>query len=140
MRSTIILCDWAESIQGKLYVQGGGWNKLLSDTPGQFAVAVICRIEYNETNTPYHAVLALVDEDGQPFPPLNPEAGQAPARFEIDFEVGRPPGMRPGQTQVFSFTGKLGGFVFPPGGYRFELDISGHRQDAAEFQAAPNLA
>jgi hypothetical protein len=137
MRSTIILCDWAESIQGKLYMQGGGWNKVLANTPAGFAVAILFRFEYTETNTPFHAVLSLVDEDGHPFPPA--VAGQNPVKFEIDIELGRPPGMKPGHTQVVPFAGRLGGFKFPRGSYRFELDIGQHRQDAAEFQAVASL-
>lgn len=134
MRSTVILCDWAEAVQGKLYLQGGGWTSILGNQPVAFAVAVIIRVDYTETNSPRHAVLALVNEDGQPFP--SPEE---PVVFEFDFEVGRPPGMKPGQNQIVNFAAKLVGLVFPLGGYEFQLHIGEHRQDVVPFTAIPAL-
>src|SRR5688572_3413309 len=101
MRSTLVLCDWAEAVAGKLYMQGGGWNKVLADTPASFAIAVLIRVEYNETNLKKHAVLALVDEDGAAFP------AEDPIQVEFDFEVGRPPGMKPGQDQTLTFAAKI---------------------------------
>lgn len=105
----------------------------MANTPASFAVAVVVRIEYNETNVRRHAVLALVDEDGHPFP------AESPVRFELDFEAGRPPGMQIGQVQTLNFAGKIAGLPFPPGGYRFQFDIDQHRQDDVPFQAVPSL-
>jgi hypothetical protein len=133
MRATIMLSDWAESVNGKLYMQGGAWDRIVANTPASFAVSVVVRVEYNETNVRRHAVLALVDEDGSPFP------AEAPVRFELDFEVGRPPGMQVGQVQTVNFAGKIGGLIFPPGGYRFQFDVESHRQDDVPFQAVPSL-
>ena len=133
MRATIVLCDWAESVNGKLYLQGGAWDRILANTSAAFAVVVVVRIDYNETNMRRHAVLALVDEDGQPFP------AESPVRYELDFEAGRPPGMQVGQIQTINFAGKIIGLAFPPGGYRFQFDIEGHRQDDIPFQAVPTL-
>lgn len=128
-----MLSDWAESLNGKLYMQGGAWDRIMANTPASFAVSVVVRIEYNETNVSRHAVLALVDEDGRPFPT------ETPVRFELDFEVGRPPGMQVGQVQTVNFAGKIVGLVFPPGGYRFQFDVGAHRQDDVPFQAVPSL-
>jgi hypothetical protein len=136
MRATIALCDWAEVIQGKLYLQGGGWNKILANAQQQVAVAVLFRIEYLETNSPVHAVLALDDEDGGA---VAPPGTTGPIKFDFNFEVGRPPGMRPGETQTIPFAGKVGGLILPPGGFRWELDVNDHRQDAIEFRAVTSL-
>lgn len=133
MRATIILCDWAEAVGGKLYMQGGGWDRILADTPAMLAVAVVIRVEYNETNVRRHAVLSLVTQDGEPFPAENP------LQFDLDFEAGRPPGMQVGQIQTLSFAGKIGGVTLPAGGYRFQLDIDNFRSDDVPFQAVAAL-
>lgn len=134
MRATIMLCDWAETVNGKLYMQGGAWDRILANTPASFAVTVVIRIDYNETNMLKHAVLSLTTEDGRPFP----DSG-APVSFDFTFEAGRPPGMQVGQVQTASFAGKIAGIVLPPGGYRFQFDIEGHKQDDVPFQAVPAL-
>src|SRR5690349_16142371 len=127
MQGTVILCDWAEAVQGKLYMQGAGWTRIMANQSVSFALGTIIRVPYTETNASRHAVVALVDEDGKPFPEDNP------AKFEFDFEVGRPPGMKAGQEQNLCFAAKINGIKFPPAGYAIELRVDEKQLDLAAF-------
>lgn len=132
MRASILLCDWAEVVQGKLYAQGLGWTMIASDQALQIAVAALIRIPYDRTNKPHKAEVRLTTEDGARFPPDAPEA-----IFTFDFEVGRPPGMKVGQEQNLPFAAKLGGIAFPVGGYQWEFYVDGDLLDTAPFVAIP---
>ena len=50
----LILADWAEVINGKIYVQGGGWTTINAREPlpvsRTIAIAVSPRVEWHETN------------------------------------------------------------------------------------------
>jgi len=37
---TVMLCDYAEAVQGKLYIAGGGWSELRGNGPADLALAV----------------------------------------------------------------------------------------------------
>ena len=124
-----MLCDWAEVVQGKLYLQGAGWAQVLANEPAQIAVALLIRVPYDQTNTQHHVSVRLLTEDGQ----LYPE--DQPAEFEFDFEMGRPPGMKKGQEQVLPFAAKVAGLPFARGGYRWELLVDGEPADDMSFVA-----
>ena len=51
MDVTLLLCDFAEAVNGKLYVMGGGWNILFA--PGQpvtMSVAAVLAVPWDRTN------------------------------------------------------------------------------------------
>ena len=87
MHGTLLLCDSAESINGKLYTMGIGWTSHPPDTPANIAIAALIYVPYDQTNTAHKGAIKLVTEDGDPYPP--PSQGP-PAQFDFDFEVGRP--------------------------------------------------
>ncbi len=133
MRGRIFLCDWAEAINGKLYAQGMGWNRVRSDTPFSFSLGLLLYISYTETNKPHNVSIRLVTEDGQPFPP------DAPVSAGFDVEVGRPPGTKPGEEQVIPFSMAITGVPFPPGAYRWEVTGQDGQLDTATFTATRNF-
>ncbi len=87
MKAQLVLCDWAEVVGGKLYLQGGGWATIAAAAATQTAVAVLIDIPYTQTNRQHDGVMALYNQDNQPYPP------QQPFRIEFQLEAGRPPGM-----------------------------------------------
>ena len=91
---TMMLADAAQVADGKLNVLGAGWN-LTGPAPAPFAIGLIFEVPWQETNRPHTYRFELVDIDGNPVIPLggNPEQ---PLVLEEGFEVGRPPGVRPG--------------------------------------------
>ncbi len=88
----LLLTDHSESINGKLYAMGAGWNMLRFaelPTQHQFGIAFAVDVEWDETNERHSLELEIQDPDGVR---LGDEL-----TFEI--ETGRPPGSVPGQDQ-----------------------------------------
>lgn len=89
----LILADWAEVLGGKLYLQGGGWDRLAVassfPTSRNVAVAAGILIPWEETNQRYRLELRILDEDNQ----------QAILGATADLETGRPAGIPAGSTQ-----------------------------------------
>ncbi len=124
----LILADRAEAVNGKLYMVGGGWDRVaIADTPGpaDFDVAAGVLVGYNETNQAHHLALILENDDNQTV--LGPIAAQ--------FELGRPPGMKQGQSQRFQLVIR-GPFPIPkPGAYNWVLVLNGERRKTTAFWA-----
>ncbi|SRR5581483_1428880 len=92
----LVLSDAAESLNGKLYALGAGWNMLRFPSLPQdwgFMVGLGLDIPWDETNRKQQIEMRFEDPDGQPI--SDP--------FTADVEVGRPPGAIPGQDQRVVF-------------------------------------
>jgi hypothetical protein len=88
----LLLSDHSESVNGKLYMVGGGWNVLrLPELPHEwgFHIALGLDVGWDETNTHHDLLVSVHDPDGV-------ELGEG---LSAEFEAGRPPGMPPGQDQ-----------------------------------------
>jgi len=88
----VLLTDAGESLNGKLYMLGAGWNMLrLPQLPQEwgFGIALGVDVPWDETNRRYSLELRFEDPDGTPL-------GDP---FTAEFEVGRPPGVIAGQDQ-----------------------------------------
>jgi hypothetical protein len=98
----LILADAAQVADGKLYILGGGWDRInVQALPaGQLlGVGVGVTVPWSETNAPQNLTVSIEDEDGGVvLPPLS---------FRI--EVGRPPGLPGGSDQrlVLAFNGHI---------------------------------
>lgn len=96
----IILADSAEVVNSKLYLMGGGWDRLIVNQqfPAQQVVslAVSFEVEWNETNIRRPVELRIEDEDGRQL-----------ARVNAQIEAGRPAGITPGQSQRVQLAFKL---------------------------------
>src|SRR5450756_2909121 len=64
MDTIILLCDYAEAINGKLYVMGGGWT-ICPPGPRHMAIAVRVMVAWSEANTKHTLTLFLQDEHGK---------------------------------------------------------------------------
>src|SRR5437879_10908137 len=93
MRVTMLLADAAQAINGKLYILGGGWS-IIGPDPVPSAIAIKIEVPWDEANKRHKLKLELVDEDGRPVTVPTP-TGEKPVQLEGDFEVGRPPGLKP---------------------------------------------
>ncbi len=88
----LILADAAEVTGGKLYLLGGGWDRLtVNSLPARrnLAVALAFRVPWHETNRRHTFQLDL-----------NDDGGGSVASVEGELEVGRPPGIPQGQPQI----------------------------------------
>jgi hypothetical protein len=123
----LMLADYAQVADGKLNVIGGGWSVTGPD-PGPFALVGLFDVPWHMTNQQHEFRFELIDLDGNEVIVDTPE-GERPVYFEGSFEVGRPPGLRPGGSQRVPFA--LNGGVLPldPGThYEWRLSIDGRSQ------------
>jgi hypothetical protein len=117
----MLLCDAAETVGGKLYVLGGGWTHLL--TPGQpvnMALAVVVAVPWTETNKRHPLEVRLLTDDGETV-----SVNDVPVQAGGQIEVGRPIGIKPGSDLNAVLAFGFNGVVLEPGGYVWQLSISG---------------
>jgi len=131
MEATILLCDYAEAINGKLYVMGGGWTGC---PPGlrNMSVAIRALVPWLETNYKHRFNLMLQDENGNTV-----TLGEPPneVKGEGEFEVGRPPGTVEGSELPISVVLTFNGLPLEPEkGYRWQLEINGEPAGRASFR------
>lgn len=130
VRASLILCDWADVVNDKLYIQGAGWVAIAARQPmSQIAVATLIEIPYDETNQPHACRIKLLTQDAEPYP------ADQPVNLGFGFEAGRPPGMVAGMSQLLPHAAKIYGIPFEPGMYTVELAIDGEIVTTASFQA-----
>ena len=56
MDATLLLCDHAEAVGGKLYINGGGWNVLLRPgVPVNVSLAILIEVPWDEADAQPHA-------------------------------------------------------------------------------------
>lgn len=129
----MLLCDYAQVAEGKLYVIGGGWS-VTGPQPAPSAVALKIDVPWDRANQRMHLELSLLGEDGQPVTMPGP-AGPQPVRMDGQFEVGRPPGLKPGTPIDVALAMNVGPLPLPPGQrYSWELSIDG--ETAEEWHLA----
>jgi len=126
--ATIILCDAAEEINGKLYILGGGWTHLLKpNQPTNVALAMMIRVPLDDAGKQHKIDVSLLREDGEPF-----RLGENPVRLEGAFEVGAPPGMKP-ERELIAPVALQFLLALPPGDYVWQLRIDGSPVTTAPF-------
>ncbi len=134
MRVTLLLCDAAQVVGGKLYILGGGWN-LLRARPGHpspMALAMSVVVPWNATNERHVFRACLLNEDGQPV--MTPD--QKPLEIGGEFELGRPPGTKPGASFNVPLAIQIA-FPLEPGSYRWEVAMDGTTMAEESFTVVP---
>jgi hypothetical protein len=132
MEINALLCDHAESAEGKLFVNGGGVNLIYVQPQPPFVisifVAVVVHVPYTATNHEHTVAVRLLDEDSHPISPWAPEGAppQPPVETVTTFNVGRPPGLPPGETQTLPLAFGLQGLPLSRlGTYVFAIEVDG---------------
>lgn len=130
----LLVADAADSVNGKLYLLGGGWDRLkvpqLPGTPAvPFAVALGINVPWSLTNRKISFSVDVLDADGG-------EVGQLAGG---EFEVGRPPGLRAGTPQRFQVTMPAQPQFGAEGRYVIRCSVDGAElgHTAIEVSAAP---
>lgn len=131
METILILCDYAEAVNGKLYIMGGGWT-MCPPGPRNMSVAVRILVPWGETNIRHTLTLMLQDDSGGIV-----ELGDPPVKVQHEggFEVGRPPGVPAGAELDFTAVMGFMGLPLEPGkSYRWQLEINGEPSAHASFR------
>lgn len=121
--SHALLADYAEVVNGKLYLMGGGWDRFFAPTaPVQMRVAIVVgvRISWEETNKPVPVRIQLEDDDGAEL-----------LHIDGQVNVGRPPQLPPGSDQLAQMCANVAINIPRHGGYRVRI-LAGEDDAQAE--------
>ncbi len=133
-KATVMLCDFAQVAEGKLYIVGGGWS-LCGPGPFQHALAIKIEVPWGEANIPHRLEAFLSDEDNRQVRFGSPEA---PIRFEGTFEVGRPVGLPSGTPLDFVLAVNMGPLELPPAsGFLWTVTVDGKEVGRVRFRTRP---
>lgn len=113
----LILADWAETINGKLYIQGGGWDRKLAPSENQpisFAIVAGILIPWHLTNQEHQFILSLETGDGT----------IVGSKIEGGFSTGRSVKSFPGQMFRTPFAARIALKVPGIGSYRVKLEVN----------------
>jgi hypothetical protein len=138
VKTTLLLCDHAQEVGGKLYVLGGGWS-IYRGSPVTMALAVKISVPWDGANVPHDFSARLVTEDGMDPALPGPEGSSVDTRIEFQgrFEAGRPPGLAPGSDLDAPWVVNIAGLPLPPGRYEWQMQIDGEIADRVAFTVTP---
>lgn len=120
MRAKFMLADAAHVSEGKLYVLGGGINRITQPMP--LAVAGFVQVPWDETNVNHALKITLMTSEGQPFK-IPTAVGEVPLELTANFQVGRPPGVAKGSEFSVPLAATIAPIPFPEGRYEFRLTL-----------------
>ena len=128
----LLLADWAQAINGKLYIQGAGWSRVTVPPSGEivFAIAAKLDVDWDETNQPHDVTVTLVDADGRP---VLGDAGRPVIDVRTRLEVGRPVGLAPGTPIDVPLAVNVQHVHLAPGRYDVVLVADGEHLARAAF-------
>ena len=119
----MLLADYAVVSDGKLTVVGGGWSQT-GPEPASFGIALLIQVPWDQANTVHSFSVELLDADGVPVVVDADDDEQAVA-FGGEFEVGRPPGLKPGTPLDFPVAVNSTPLPLEAGRYEWRLTIDG---------------
>jgi hypothetical protein len=126
------LADSVVGAEGKLYVQGAGWNRITAPlfpaVHDRIGIGLLFRIEPGEDNEPHRFELRLEDSEGKELqlgdpPSAANQPGGKVHRIGGEFRTGR---KDEGEEQLVPIAINLNGMAFDrPGAYRFVVSVDG---------------
>jgi hypothetical protein len=144
MQVEAFLADSVASAEGKLYVQGAGWNVINTATVpvrhARIGIGIIIRVPYTATNQMHKFEVYLLDADGQQLPlgDAPPGAGGSDGKIRRlggQFNVGRPPALQPGDEQLVAMAINIDGLVFDRAdSYKFVIELDGFPEKELPFR------
>jgi hypothetical protein len=130
IEATMVLCDSAQAVGGKLYILGGGWSILTMREPtANMSLAVKLAIPWSRANERLAVAALLITDQGDQV-----EFEGEPVRAEGEIEAGRPPGLRHGTPLDAAFVLNFQGLPLAAGGYVWELRVNDTMVARAPFQ------
>ena len=121
----LILADAAEVVGNKLYMIGGGWDRLtINSQPARhrMSVALAFRVPWTGTNQRHTFRLDMSDEDGN-----------VAANVDGTFEVGRPPGIPQGQAQLTQLVVNIEATFQKFGAYAITARVNNSQERSIRF-------
>jgi hypothetical protein len=127
---TALLCDYAEEINGKLYIMGGGWSRIVLNRPVDISLAVKIAVPWDQTNVRHSISAKLLTQDGEAV-----QIEGEVVHLVGHLEVGRPPGLRQGTALDAPLAMRFQGLNLQPGSYSWRFEIDGEERARLPFEA-----
>ncbi len=143
-----VLCDSAVVAEGKLYVQGGGWNVLGTQQfpfiQPRISLGAVVTVPYTKTNQNHLLSIQLRNEDNESVaigPAVEKDGDvQRPMHIGAQFNIGRPAILQAGDSQMLPFAVNLDQLPFDsPGAYSFIFSIDGSEIQWLPFRVVGSL-
>jgi hypothetical protein len=138
MKVRAFLADSVQSVDGKLYVLGAGWNRLTaSGFPAQHdrvGIGILMTVEAGEAGE-HNLEVSLLDERDLPVPLFADPTGTEQFALNASFQT-QPPDDGLGDVQV-PLALNLNGLSFPtPGTYTFSFRVNGAEAERLPFRVS----
>ncbi len=138
--AAMLLADFAEVVNGKLYIIGGGWS-ISGPVPVPSAIAVKVEVPWSPADQKHNLKLELLDSNQRPVN-VPMEGGLQPVVVGGDFVAGHSPDLVEGTALDVPFAINLPPLPLEPGQkYFWKLTIDGKTNDdwkvAFSMRAAP---
>jgi hypothetical protein len=136
MKVRAFLADSVQSVEGKLYVLGAGWNRLAAGgfpaRHDRVGIGVLLTIEDGKS-AEHNVELSLLDEREQPVALFTDPAGTEQFAINASFQTDAP---ADGFGDVcVPFALNIDGIVFPaPGTYAVTIRVDGQDQERLPFR------
>lgn len=142
MKVRAFLADSVQSVDGKLYVLGAGWNRL---TAGGFpahhdrvGIGVLLTVETGEAGE-HNLEVSLLNEKDLPVALFADPSGNEQFALNATFQTQEPDDEL-GDVQV-PLALNLNGLTFPtPGTYAFSFRVNGAEAERLPFRVSPAVA
>lgn len=144
MEATMIICDYAQVNNGKLYMVGGAGNLLPTPSadaphPVNAWAAILITVPWHAHNQGHKMIITLRDADGVKVPIAQSPAGVDVPEEQLgsvvgQFNAGRSPVMEPGDESLMPLAVPLQIPVPKLGSYRLTLEIDGSEIASARFR------
>lgn len=131
----LILADSAQVVGNKLYLLGGGWDRLMVNTgfpvSQRCAIALSVKVPWNETNQKHTFEVEVASE--------GPGTEELKGLMKVggQIEVGRPPGIPPGQDQRVQLAMETNLKIDTPGTKVVVARIEGQEMRRIRFTVVP---
>jgi hypothetical protein len=123
----LILADRAEAVNGKLYMMGGGWDRLYLAEFGQpqpISIGIGILVPWLATNMNHNLAIRIDNQDG----------GEI-ASLTLSFNTGRPPILGQAETQRIVLAFQLAPQLPAPGSYQVKSFINDQESKTVVFYA-----
>jgi hypothetical protein len=122
--------DHADAVNGKVYVNGGFWNRWRSASYPQvfppLAVVAVLDVPFAQYHRDHKIIISLVDADEK----------EQPLRAEGIIRVGADPSMDYGESSLVPFAANFANVLIPSAGtYSFVLSVDGAELDRFQVKA-----
>lgn len=138
MELDAFLADSVVAAEGKVYVQGGGWNSIFALTfpfrQPRLGICVLVRVPYTETNRMHTFTIKMLDDDGNTIPIADAPPGSDNPEAKVreltgQFNIGRPPTIAPGDEQIVPLAVNIDGLlVSHPGTISVVIEVNGEEK------------